>query len=165
MNGTVVRLVGWVLLTSAVSTRADPPVRQPVQVVKKGSPIGQPLVHPDAWETDLQACLPEFKQRPKCLTDLLLRVPPRLISTFEGPAERLTAELTRWIGKDDLLNLYKVKERQLGEWMLVRHYVIEDSQGNVRLVRVTFRRVLGDWWLHAFRLYDRDEVDKELGLD
>jgi hypothetical protein len=32
-------------------------------------------------------------------------------------------------------------------------------------VWVTFRRVLGEWWLHAFRLYDRDEVDKELGLD
>jgi hypothetical protein len=141
---------------------ADPPTRP---VIKKPTIIGQPMVHPDAWEADLLACVPDFKARPRCLTDQLQRVPPRLLPTFEGPAERLTNELLKWIGKDELVNVFRVKERQLGEWMLVRHYVLEDSQGNVRLVRFSFRRVLGEWWLHAFRLYDREEVDRELGLD
>jgi hypothetical protein len=143
--------------------RADAPLAR--RVVTRPTVIGQPLVHPDAWETDLQACAPEFKSRPRCATELLLRVPPRLLPTFEQPAELVTTELTRWVGKDELVNVFRVKERQLGEWMIVRHYVLEDSQGNVRLLRVSFRRVLGEWWLHAFRLYDRDDVDRELGLD
>lgn len=123
------------------------------------------LTSPDAWEAELQACAALFKARPACLTELLQRVPPRQVPTFEGEAERLTTELTRWLGKDSLATLYRVKELTLGEWMAVRHYVLEDTQGNVRLLRISFRRVVGQWWLHAFRLVDRDDVEKELGLE
>lgn len=158
----LVGLLVCVVLAAGAVAWGDPPARA---VTKKTTIIGQPMVHPDAWETDLLACAPDFKQRPRCLTDQLLRVPPRLLPTFESPAEQLTNELLKWIGKDELVNVFRVKERQLGEWMVVRHYVLEDSQGNVRLVRVSFRRVLGEWWLHAFRLYDREAVDRELGLD
>ncbi|MBL8923897.1 MAG: hypothetical protein JNJ54_33890 [Myxococcaceae bacterium] len=145
---------------------ADPPAKKvDAAMTRRGSPIAQPLVHPDAWETDLQACALEFKARPRCLTELLLRVPPRQLPLFESEAEKLTAELTRWIGKDDLATVYRVKQLTLGEWMIVRHYVLEDSQGNVKVVKVSFRRVLGEWWLHAFKLIDRDDVEKELGID
>ncbi|MDX2015318.1 MAG: hypothetical protein SFW67_34315 [Myxococcaceae bacterium] len=161
MNRSLAALLMLSLL--GAPARADAPIARRVHT--RPTVIGQPLVHPDAWETDLQACTLEFKPRPRCLTDLLLRVPPRLLPTFEQPAELVTTELTRWLGKDELANVFRVKERQLGEWMIVRHYVFEDSQGNVRLVRVSFRRVLGEWWLHAFRLYDREDVDRELGLD
>ena len=144
---------------------ADAPSKKVDAAMTRRSSIAQPLASPDAWETDLQACTLEFKARPRCLTDLLLRVPPRLLPLFESEAEKLTTELTRWVGKDDLATLYRVKELTLGEWMVVRHYVLEDSQGNVKLLKVSFRRVLGEWWLHAFKLIERDDVEKELGID
>jgi hypothetical protein len=153
------------VLTTAGSPMADPPKKIDAAMTRRPSTIAQPMVSPDAWETDFHACTLEFKARPRCLTDLLLRVPPRLLPLFEGEAEKLTTEITRWVGKDELATLYRVKELTLGEWMVVRHYVLEDSQGNVKVLKVSFRRVLGEWWLHAFKLIDRDDVEKALGID
>lgn len=143
--------------------RAQEPLQR-TSVTRRG-PIAQPMLKPETWETELDACVLEFKLRPRCLTELLLRVPPRQVSLFEPEAERLTAELVRWLGKDELWAAYRVKTVELGEWMSVRHYVLEDAQGNVRLVRVSFRRIVGAWWLHAFRLVERAELEKELGLE
>jgi len=158
------RLVVVLLTLGAGVASADGPGKK-IDASVRRSQVAQPLVSPDAWEAELQACLPDFKARPKCLTELLLRVPPRLVPTFETEAERLTVELTRWVGKDELATLYRAKELTLGEWMAVRFLVLEDSQGNVRLLKVSFRKVLGEWWLHGFRLVDRDDVEKELGLE
>lgn len=154
-----------VAMTAAGPGFADPPTKKVDAAARRAPAIAQPVASPDAWETELQACVLEFKARPKCLTELLLRVPPRQLPLFEVDAERVTTELTRWVGKDELANLYRVKEQTLGEWMVMRHYVLEDSQGNVKVLRISFRRVLGEWWLHAFRLVDREEVEKELGID
>ena len=154
-----------VAVVAAPNSFADGPGKKVDASARRVTHIAQPLLTPDAWEADLQACAVEFKLRPKCVTDLLLRVPPRLLPTFESAAEQVTTELTKWIGKDELATVYRVKEQTLGEWMTVRYFVLEDSQGNVRLLRTVFRKVVGEWWLHAFRLVDRDEVEKELGIE
>lgn len=143
--------------------RAQEPVQR-TSVTRRG-PIAQPMLRPETWETELDACVLEFKTRPRCLTELLLRVPPSQVALFAPEAERLTNELIRWLGKDELWTAYRVKTLALGEWMSVRHYVLEDGQGNVRLLRVSFRRIVGEWWLHAFRLVERADVEKELGLE
>jgi hypothetical protein len=145
--------------------QADPPARKVEVSARRGSLIGHPMLNPDGWEADLQACVLEFKARPKCLTEQLLRVPPRQVPVFEADAEHVTTEITKWLGKDELATLYRVREQPLGEWMSVRHFVLEDSQGNVRLLKVSFRRVLGEWWLHGFKLVDRDDIEKELGIE
>ncbi len=131
----------------------------------KVTTAGRPIVSAEAWETELSACLPLFKVKPRCFTELFLRVPPRQLSLFESEAERLTSDLSRWVGKDELSTFYRVKEQVLGEWMTVRHYVLEDTQGNVRLIRVSFRRMAAEWWVQGVRLFDKDELEKELGLD
>ncbi|MCA3014112.1 MAG: hypothetical protein INH41_17155 [Myxococcaceae bacterium] len=156
-------MIARVTLLTVTLAVVQPVPAQPV--APKGTVAGQPTLHPDAWETDVNACLGVFKQRPRCLTEQFLRVPQRELSTFEPPAVQLTETLKRWLGRDDVAALYRVKDRQLGEWMIVRHFVIESSEGSVRLVRVSFRRILGQWWVHGFRLFDRDEIDRELGLD
>lgn len=154
-----------VAMVAATSALADGPGKKVDASARRVTHIAQPLLTPDAWEADLQSCAVEFKVRPKCLTELLLRVPPRLLPTFENAAEQVTTELSKWIGKDELSTVHRVKEQTLGEWMTVRYFVLEDSQGNVRLMRIAFRKVVGEWWLHSFRLVDRDDVEKELGIE
>jgi len=154
-----------VVVMAAAHAFADSPGKKVDASARRVTHIAQPLLTPDAWEADLQSCAVEFKVRPKCLTELLLRVPPRLLPTFESAAEQVTSELTKWIGKDELATVYRVKEQTLGEWMSVRYFVLEDSQGNVRLLRTVFRKIVGEWWLHSFRLVDRDDVEKELGIE
>lgn len=164
-NSWLQRVGACVAVTLAMPSFADPPAKKLDVSARRGTVIAQPMLSPDAWETDLQACVLEFKARPKCMTEQLLRVQPRLVPTFESEAERVTAELTRWLGKDDLATLYRVKEQTLGEWMTIRHFILEDSQGNVRLLKISFRRVLGEWWLQGFKLVDREDIEKELGID
>ncbi len=161
----LLRLGVLVAVIAAANAFADSPGKKVDAAARRVTHIAQPLQSPDAWEADLQSCAVDFKLRPKCMTELLLRVPPRLLPTFESTAEQVTTELTKWIGKDELATVYRVKEQTLGEWMTVRYFVLEDSQGNVRLLRIAFRKVLGEWWLHSFRLVDRDDVEKELGLE
>jgi hypothetical protein len=151
------------ILALSADVRADD--RKPLVAEVRRSPAGAPITSADAWETELAACVPVFKLKPKCLTELFLRVPPRQLPLFEEEAERLSTEVSRWLGKDELVAHYRVKEAVLGEWMTIRHYVLEDSRGNVRLMRVGFRRVLGEWWVHGARLFDKTELEKELGLD
>lgn len=151
--------------TLAGAVHADE--RKPLQAAVRSSvtTAGRPIANADAWETELAACVPIFKLKPRCFTELFLRVPPRQLSLFEGEAERLTSDLSRWVGKDELVTFYRVKELVLGEWMTVRHYVLEDTQGNVRLIRVSFRRMASEWWVQGVRLFDKDELEKELGLE
>jgi hypothetical protein len=163
MGSTPSTALARLSLVAVMLALGGPAAAQPA--APKGSVAGQPTLHPDAWETDVHACLGVFKRRPRCLTEQLLRVPQRELATFEAPAVQLTETLTRWLGRDDFANLYRVKERQLGEWMIVRHFVLEASEGSARLVRVSFRRILGQWWVNGFRLFEREEIDRELGLD
>ena len=159
------RIGALVAVIAAANAVADGPAKKADASARRVTHIAQPLLTPDAWETNLRACATEFKVRPKCLTELLLQVPPRLLPNFESAAEQVTTELSKWIGKDELATVYQVKEQTLGEWMTVRSFVLEDSQGNVRLLRIAFRRVVGQWWLHAFRLVDGKDIEKALGID
>jgi len=151
------------LVALSAEVRADD--RRPLQGEVRRSTAGAPIASADAWETELAACVPVFKLKPKCLNELFLRVPARQLALFEEEAERLSTEVSRWLGKDELAAHYRVKEVVLGEWMTIRHYVLEDTRGNVRLMRVGFRRVLGEWWVHGVRLFDKHELEKELGLE
>ncbi len=149
----------WLLLFVALCSSCPPLHRQ-----RTLHPV-EPLIDPDAWETSFRVCAKTFSTAPSCLGLLLTRVPAPLQASFEVEAEAAIDELTRWLDADELLTVYRVKHELLGEWMERRWYILEDSSGNVRLLQISFRRVLGNWWLHAFRLVDRDEIERELGLE
>lgn len=163
--GNVTHRIPWLVAALCLSAEVRADERKPLQAEARRSTAGAPIANADAWETELAACVPVFKAKPKCMTDLFLRVPPRQLTLFESEAERIATELSRWVGKDELSTYYRVKEAVLGEWMTIRHYVLEDTRGNVRLVRVSFRRMAGEWWVQGVRLFDKDELEKELGLE
>lgn len=126
----------------------------------------EPLQSPDAFEAELRRCFLKEADAPGCMGGLLRgrwvpgnekvnQVVPQLVDLFG-----------RWLGKDTVFALHRVKERKLGELYEERVFVVEDSSGGLLVVEAELLSRKGKWYLLRFNLSSqKDTFRTVLGID
>ena len=127
---------------------------------------GGPIADLESFEKELTTCLLRDVKKTKCITSILA---PRTVpndQTFQAGASQLDDMFQKWLADDTVFAVHDVDRRQWAGIIDKRTYLIEDTTGALMLFTVTFRNVLGKWYVSNCNLSSKPEaLEKLMGED
>ena len=123
---------------------------------------GEPIANLDSFEKELKTCLGKDAKKAKCIATILA---PRTVpsdQTFQAGASQLDDLLQKWLADDAVFAVHDVDRRQWAGIIEKRMYLIEDTTGSLMLFTVTYRNMLGKWYVANCNLSSKPETLKEL---
>lgn len=127
---------------------------------------GEPIANLDSFEKELKTCLGKDIKKVKCIATILA---PRTVpndQTFHTGAAQLDDLLQKWLADDTVFAVHDLDRRQWAGIIDKRRYLIEDTTGSLMLFTVTYRNMLGKWYVANCNLSSKPEsLDKMMGED
>jgi hypothetical protein len=127
---------------------------------------GEPITNLESFEKELKTCLARDAKKVKCITTVL---GPKTVpndQTFQSGAPQLDDMLAKWLADDSVFAVHDVDRRQWAGIIDKRTYLIEDTTGSLMLFTVTYRNVLGKWYVSNCNLSSKPEsLEKMMGED
>ncbi|MGI0116615.1 hypothetical protein [Zooshikella sp. RANM57] len=98
-------------------------------------------------EQKLFECLKD-KNNKSCFSNLLndctvvenLKIKKRRLS-------KMDTMFVDWLGDDSVFEIYHGKERKIGNIIISRDYIIEDTLANRMLLKIKLEKQLGEWFI------------------
>jgi hypothetical protein len=127
---------------------------------------GEPIANLESFEKELKTCLTSDVKKVKCIKTVLA---PRTVpadQTFLGGASQLDDMLEKWLAEDSVFAVHIVDRRQWAGIIDKRTYLIEDTTGSLMMFTVTYRNMLGKWYVANCNLSSKPEsLEKMMGED
>jgi hypothetical protein len=124
----------------------------------------EPIANLESFEKELKTCLVRDVKKAKCIATILA---PRAVphdETFQSGAPQLDDLLAKWLADDTVFAVHNVDQRQWAGIIDKRTYLIEDTTGSLMLFTVTYRNVLGKWYVSNCNLSSKPEsLEKMMG--
>ena len=123
---------------------------------------GEPIANLESFEKELTTCLVRDVKKAKCITTILS---PRTVpndQSFQAGASQLDDMFQKWLAEDTVFAVHHVERRQWAGIIDKRLYLIEDTTGALMLFTVTFRNVLGKWYVSNCNLSSKPEALEKL---
>ena len=127
---------------------------------------GEPIANLDSFEKELKACLAKDIKKVKCIATILA---PRTVpndQTCQAGASQLDDLLQKWLADDLVFAVHDLDARQWAAIIDKRRYLIEDTTGSLMVFTVTYRNMLGKWYVANCNLSSKPEsLEKMMGED
>jgi len=127
---------------------------------------GESIANLDSFEKELKTCLGKDIKKVKCIATILA---PRTVpndQTFHTGAAQLDDLLQKWLADDTVFAVHDLDRRQWAGIIDKRRYLIEDTTGSLMLFTVTYRNMLGKWYVANCNLSSKPEsLEKMMGED
>lgn len=116
------------------------------------------------FEKELTKCLSSFSAKNLCVATLIKNHLPAGNDSVKPVADQVEKIFVQWLSKERVANVYPVQRKEIGEFMLLQDYIIEDSTASTLLFEITYRKALGSWYVLKFNLNTKNEyISKKLG--
>ncbi len=116
----------------------------------------------EIFELSLINCFKSMPSNSACLAELIKDHLPEGNDTIKPIADQVEVFFLKWLDKESVENIYKTGRRDIGEFISYRNYIIEDSSASVILLEMTYRKVLGKWFVMNFNINSTQENIREI---
>jgi hypothetical protein len=127
---------------------------------------GEPIANLESFEKELKTCLSRDVKKTRCIATVLA---PRTVpndQTFQAGAPQLDDMLAKWLADDTVFAVHDVDRRQWAGIIDKRAYLIEDTTGSLMMFTITYRNMLGKWYVANCNLSSKPEsLEKMMGED
>jgi len=116
------------------------------------------------FENNLVKCLSSFSSKNLCVATIIKDHLPAGNDSVKPVADQVEKIFVQWLAKERVENVYPVQRKELGEFMILQNYIIEDSTASTLLFEITYRKVLGSWHVLKFNINSKSEyISRKLG--
>jgi len=103
-------------------------------------------------EAKLVKCLESTGRNSKCVASLIKDYLPDGNSSLFPVADKVEEVFIQWLDGESVANVYKTEDRNIGNFIIYRNYIVEDSAAGILLFEITYRKVLGRWYVLNFNI-------------
>ncbi len=123
----------------------------------------EPIKSFDSLEKEYTSCLMKDAKKLKCTENILNgRMPPNP-NQQEPLSVQLEQVLVKWLDKETVFAIHKIKTVTTGELFERRDYIIEDTSGSFMLAEISLIKRLDKWYIYEFNLSSkRSELESAL---
>ncbi len=116
----------------------------------------------EIFELSLINCFKSMPSNSTCLAGLIKDHLPDGNDSIKPVADQVEMFFIKWLDKESVENFYKTGHRDIGEFISYRNYIIEDSSASVILLEMTYRQVLGKWFVMNFNINSTQEKIRKI---
>ncbi|MGX5203482.1 hypothetical protein [Aliikangiella sp. IMCC44632] len=116
------------------------------------------------FEAEITSCLQAFSASNQCLAELVKHHLPAGNEAIKPVADQVEQIFVQWLSKEKVANVYPIERKELGDFMVLRNYIVEDTTASVLLFEITYRKALGSWYVLKFNINSKPEyISRKLG--
>lgn len=79
-------------------------------------------------------------------------------------ADQVEEIFFKWLATEKVANIYPVSRKEIGEFVILQAYIVEDTSASVLLFEMTYRKALGKWYVLNFNINSKQEsIKSKLG--
>lgn len=116
----------------------------------------------EIFELSLTNCFNSMPTNNACLSELIKNHLPDGNDGIKPIADQVEIFFIKWLDQETVENVYKTDQRDIGAFISYRNYIIEDSSASVILLEMTYRRVLGLWYVMSFNINSTQKEIREV---
>lgn len=119
----------------------------------------------ESYEKKLEDCLGSFSEKNRCLATMIKNHLPKGNESVKNLADKAEDVFIQWLASESVENVYPIERKTAGDFKLYQNYIIEDNSAATILFEITYRRVLGKWYVISFNVSSKKEaVAKAVGI-
>jgi hypothetical protein len=120
-----------------------------------------PINSINEFERKIEGCLTNFSSKNKCIGEHIKKHLPPGNESIMPVADQVVEIFVKWLGTDKVENVYPVQRKKIGEFIINQDYIVEDSSASIMLFEITYRKVLGKWYVFNFNINSKQEYIRD----
>jgi hypothetical protein len=117
----------------------------------------EPIKSFDSLEKEYTSCLMKDAKKLKCTENILNGRMPSSSNQQEPMSVQLEQLFAKWLDKENVFAIHKIKTVTTGEIFERREYIIEDTSGSIMFAEISLIKRLDKWYIYEFNLSSKRE--------